>query len=152
MNDSGIHMLAMDWLPFWYVFCAMLPLDFQLIWIVFLSQMVVTLRSLCLPCYQLNCLYMQTATAHSGTSAECTLEYMCTSCHVTLVFLMPAVLSKGIVVCGTISLHHSVMSSIRDLSIGRRLPNICSHRGGWHKQTKCFVWSWRLDSATGIGR
>ena len=132
MNDSGIHMLAMDWLPFWYVFCAMLPLDFQLIWIVFLSQMVVTLHSLCLLCYELNCLYMQTATA--------------------LVFLTPAVLSKGIVVCGTISLHHSVMSSIRDLSIGRCLPNICSHRGGWHKQTKCFVWSWRLDSATGIGR
>ena len=93
MSDFDICVFAMNWLPFWYVFSAMLPLDFRLIWIGFLSQLVVTLDSLCLPCYKLTCLHMQNTTVHSGKSAECALKYTYTSCHMNLSSLLSAPLA-----------------------------------------------------------
>ena len=131
----------MNWLPFWNVFCAMLPLDFRLIWIVFLSQLVVTLDSLCLPCYELSCLYVQDTTAHSGKPAECVLvlEYTCTSRGVKLSSSRLQYSRKELLSVAPCSLHPSVSSCIRDLGIGRRLPKIRSHRAGRCNQRKINV-------------
>ena len=126
----------MNWLPFWYVFCAMLPLNFQLIWIVFLSQLVVTLDSLCLPCYELTCLHVQHTTAHRGKSAECALEYTYTSRYVKLCCSRLQHSRKELLSVAPCSLHPSATSCIRDLGIGRRLPKIRSHRAGRREQRK----------------
>ena len=135
----------MNWLPFWYVFCAMLPLDFRLIWIVLLSQLVVTLDSLCLPRYELTCLHVQNTTAHTGKSAECALEYTYTSRRVKLSSSRLQYSRKELLSVAPCSLHPSVTSCIRDLGIGRRLPRIRSHGAGRRKQTKISVLCGRGD-------
>ena len=129
----------MNWLPFWYVFSAMLPLDFRLIWIDFLSQLVVTLDSLCLPCYELTCLHVQNTTAHRDKSAECVLQYTDTSRHGKLCSSRLQYSRKELLSVAPCSLHPSVTSCIRDLGIGRRLPKIRSHRAGRRKQRKISV-------------
>ena len=134
MSDFDIYVFAMNWLPFWYVFCAMLPLNFQLIWIVFLSQLVVTLDSLCLPCYELTCLHVQNMTAHSGKSAECAFKYTYTSRYVKLCCSRLQHSRKELLSVAPCSLHPSVMSCIRDLGISRQLPKIRSHRAGQGKK------------------
>ena len=134
--NFDICVFAMNWPPFWYVFSAMLPLDFRLIWIAFLSQLVVTLDSLCLPCYELTCLHVQNTTAHSGKPAECVLvlEYTCTSRGVKLSSSRLQYSRKELLSVAPCSLHPSVTSCIRDLGIGRRLPKIRSHRAGQGKK------------------
>ena len=151
MSDFDICVFAMNWLPFWYVLSAMLPLDFRLIWIDFLSQLVVTLDSLCLPCYELTCLHVQNTTAHNSKSAECTLKYTYTSRHVTLCSSCLQHSQKGLLSVAPCSLHLSVTSSIRDLGIGcqRFVPTWLAAQT---ENGKCFVWSWRPDSSTGTGK
>ena len=154
LSDSDIYMFAMYWLPLRYAFCAMLPMGFRLIWIVFLPQLVVTLDSLCLPCHELARLRVQNITAHSGESAECALEYMYTSRRVTPCSSRPQYSREELLSMASCSLHPFVLSSIRDLGIGRRLPKIPSHWAGRRKKEKdtCSVWSWRPRSATGTGK
>ena len=132
--NFDICVFAMNWPPFWYVFSAMLPLDFRLIWIAFLSQLVVTLDSLCLPCYELTCLHVQHTTAHRGKSAECALEYTYKSHHVKLCSSRLQYSRKELVSVAPCSLHPSATTCIRDLGIGRRLPKIRSHRAGQGKK------------------
>ena len=129
----------MNWLPFWNVFCAMLPLDFRLIWIVFLSQLVVTLDSLCLPCYELTCLHVQNTTAHSSKSDECALEYTDTSRRVKLSSSRLQCSRKELLSVAPCSLHPSVASCISGLGIGRQLPKIRSHRAGRRELRKISV-------------
>ena len=104
-----------------------------------MSQLVVTLDSLCLPCYELTCLHVQNTTAHSGKSAECALEYTYTSRHVKLCSSRLQYPRKKLLSVAPCCLHPSATSCIRDLGIGRQLPEIRSHRDGRRKQRKLSV-------------
>ena len=68
----------MDWFLFWAVFCAMLPLDFRVVWTVFLSQLVCSVNCCCPPFSEFSYCdphVQPNATAHcdlSAAAASCT--------------------------------------------------------------------------------
>lgn len=65
-----------NWTSFCFVFCSMLPLEFQLIWIVFLSQLAASLNNFCQPFFKFTTQQVLNTTVHNVKSAECPLVYM----------------------------------------------------------------------------
>ena len=59
---------------FWCVLCATLTLDFPLLWIVFLSQLAVSLDRVCQPCSEFNCPHVQNVAVYGVKWAQCTLS------------------------------------------------------------------------------
>ena len=136
-----IYVFIVNWTAFCCVFCSMLPLEFQLIWIVFLSQLDASLNSFCQPFFKFTTQHVLNTTVHNVKSAECPLVYM--SVAITLFYLLcPSHLQyshKELLSMPPSSIHPSILSSIRDLGTGHQLPKICSHRAGQPKQRKISV-------------
>ena len=70
MSESDIE----SCLLFGCVFCATLTLDLLLLWIVFLSQLAVSLDRVCQPCSEFSCPHLQNVAVYGVKSAQYTLS------------------------------------------------------------------------------
>ena len=114
---------VMDWISFWCMFSAMLPLELRFVWVVFLSNFILTPRGhgfVFLPNANVTCqpTRNEPSVLHS-TRVSYTRD--------ELLSVPPSTLNP------------SVAAAIRDVGIGYHLPRLRSHRAGRRKQRKIDV-------------
>ena len=110
-------LFKINWASFWCLFCTMLPLELQIIGIIFLTQLTVRVVGQCQPCLpEHSSPHVQSATFHRDRSPVLTHGYTCTGNAVLATRLTD---TRDLLLSVPLAtLDPSVVPSVRDLGIG----------------------------------